>query len=452
MMDPMATPRSILVDPHNECDYHLVSRCVRRAMLCGVDPLTGHDYSHRRLWLIDRIRELVPCFAIDIYAYSILGNHFHLVARHDPKASQSWEDAEVARRWVDAFPPTEHGMVVEDRKPEVRELLLGDAVRLDRARSTLGSMSHFMKHLKQPIARRANVEDDCSGHFFDQRFYSGALLTEEALVAAMAYVDLNPVRARLAERLEEVTHASITERLQVNSAAALAEYLRPVLSGIDEASIVEMITMATEDVKAPEPVIAPTEQAQTSDTAAKTSRPAYAARSRMLAHSPGLERNATLVSTFGALEESRELQPQEDARLVPEHDPNPSNDERSADSEAGQQSSAADRIPTTQHACSPGTDSTANEPDACKPGATADKRTRRRRPRPAVTLRAYIELLYAMIEAERIPHAVPPSRVRGWMARTAMLKRRQRAFGTAALLNEWTTVRGLQPREKPLPV
>ena len=91
----------------------------------------------------------------------------------------------------------------------------------------------FMKHLKQPIARRANLEDDCTGHFFEQRFYSGALLTEEALVAAMAYVDLNPVRAELAERIEEIRDTSICERLLENSAEALEDYLRPVLSGLD---------------------------------------------------------------------------------------------------------------------------------------------------------------------------------------------------------------------------
>ena len=68
-----------------------------------------------------------------------------------------------------------------------------------------------MKHLKQPIARRANLEDDRTGHFFEQRFYSGALLTEEALIAAMAYVDLNPVRAELAERIEEIRDTSIGE-------------------------------------------------------------------------------------------------------------------------------------------------------------------------------------------------------------------------------------------------
>ena len=50
----MATPRYKLVDDQEVCDYHLVSRCVRRARLCGRDPATGRDFSHRRRWLADR--------------------------------------------------------------------------------------------------------------------------------------------------------------------------------------------------------------------------------------------------------------------------------------------------------------------------------------------------------------------------------------------------------------
>ena len=137
---------------------------------------------------------------------------------------------------VRGVPADRAGTVVEELKPERHELMLGDPNRVAHARCTLGSMSHFMKHLKQPVARRANLEDDRTGHFFEQRFYSGALLTEEALIAAMAYVDLNPVRAELAERIEEIRDTSICDRLQVNSAEALTDYLRPVVSGLDGGS------------------------------------------------------------------------------------------------------------------------------------------------------------------------------------------------------------------------
>ena len=79
----MATPRHPLVDPVNECDY-LVSRCVRRAFLCGVDERDQRDYSDRRAWLVESMRELAPCFAVDIHTHTVLSNHFHPVLRPSP--------------------------------------------------------------------------------------------------------------------------------------------------------------------------------------------------------------------------------------------------------------------------------------------------------------------------------------------------------------------------------
>lgn len=163
-----------------------------------------------------------------------MSNHFHIVLHYDPNACLAWSDEEVARRWIEAFPPRIRDGDVDAAKNAAREQLLRDPVRLSRARRTLGSLSHFMKHLKQPIARRANLEDGCDGHFFEQRFYSGALLSEKAMLAAMAYVDLNPVRAKLAQRIEECHDASVITRLKENSAAALAAYLRPIASGLPQ--------------------------------------------------------------------------------------------------------------------------------------------------------------------------------------------------------------------------
>ncbi len=113
---------------------------------------------------------------------------------------------------------------------------MADSERLARCRATLGSVSAFMKHLKQPIAWQANREDRCTGHFFEGRFYSGALLSEDAVVAAMAYVDLNPVRARIANSLEGCRDSSIALRLRatMNSRERLTQALTPLVSGISE--------------------------------------------------------------------------------------------------------------------------------------------------------------------------------------------------------------------------
>jgi len=230
----MATPRHKLVDEEHAACYHVTSRCVRQAFLCGYDSLTGRNYSHRKRWLIDRMKRLARCFAVEIFGYAVMSNHFHIVLHYDPKACASWTDEEVARRWAEASEPMTKSRRRTQGKAERRERLLEDPEALARARRTLGSLSFFMKHLKQPIARRANLEDGCTGHFFEQRFYSGALLSEKAVLAAMVYVDLNPIRAGTVRELVECHDSSIGERLREHSEEALDEYLAPVAPSPEE--------------------------------------------------------------------------------------------------------------------------------------------------------------------------------------------------------------------------
>ncbi len=73
----MPKPRKVQVSLETTPYYHCVSRCVRRAFLCGVDDLSGKSYEHRREWIVDRIKELVEIFAIDTCAYSVMSNHYH---------------------------------------------------------------------------------------------------------------------------------------------------------------------------------------------------------------------------------------------------------------------------------------------------------------------------------------------------------------------------------------
>ena len=231
----MATPRSRLVDDQVPLHYHIVSRCVRRSWLCGRDRFSGKNYDHRKQWLKSRLFRLAKCFAIEIDAFVIMSNHFHLVLYFDPLACNAWSDSEVADRWSEAFPPRQVRKNVgnlELQKQQQRENLLKSPERLAAARRCLGSLSSFMKHLKQPIAWRANREDNCTGHFFEGRFYSGALLSEEAVLAAMAYVDLNPVRAKIATSIEQCRDSSITTRLRENTPARLLEALIPLVSGL----------------------------------------------------------------------------------------------------------------------------------------------------------------------------------------------------------------------------
>lgn len=194
--------------------YHVVSRCVRRHFLCGVDPLTGKDYSDRKRAIQERLADLAETFAIDVCAYAILSNHYHLVVHIDEQTAQGWSEHEVAKRWLRLFtgPPLVRAFVNGQELGETQRLAVDNHLREYRKR--LCSLSWFMKCLNEPIAREANAEDGVTGHFWQSRFSSQALLDEAAVLTAMAYVDLNPIRAGIADAPEGSDFTSIQQRIE----------------------------------------------------------------------------------------------------------------------------------------------------------------------------------------------------------------------------------------------
>lgn len=95
----MSTARKHTVVPGQPGFFHCVSRCVRRAWLCRTDPVSGNNYDHRHEWMLERMRLLTTCFAMDVYSYALMSNHYHIVFYIDPDRVDSWSDAEVIRKW-----------------------------------------------------------------------------------------------------------------------------------------------------------------------------------------------------------------------------------------------------------------------------------------------------------------------------------------------------------------
>lgn len=201
----MTLPRSVLIDPTCTTYYHCVSRCVRRAYLCGKDSLTGYNFDHRRSWIEKRLLYLAQVFAIDVCAYAIMSNHYHLVLHLNAAELEEWSDATVVDRWqkLHKLPDT---FTACDAERRARTVALW--------RERLGSISWFMKCINEPLARLANKEDGCKGRFWEGRFKSQALLDDAAVLKCMAYVDLNPVRAGKAATPEESAHTSIKARIE----------------------------------------------------------------------------------------------------------------------------------------------------------------------------------------------------------------------------------------------
>ena len=207
----MALPRSKYVKEGQEGVYHCFSRCVRRAFLCGYDTLTQRDFSHRKTWLVDRLRHLAAIFAIEVCAYAVMENHYHTILRTRPDIVATWSDWDVAIRWLTLFPLKDAAVPPAD---EQIRALADCPERIAELRKRLCSLSWFMGRLNEFIARAANKEDSVKGRFWESRFKCQNLLDDAAIAACMVYVDLNPIRAALAATPEESDFTSIQERIR----------------------------------------------------------------------------------------------------------------------------------------------------------------------------------------------------------------------------------------------
>ena len=210
------TKRSDVFEPDTVGVYHCYNRIVRRSFLCGVDPWSGRDYSYRREWLYQRLRYLAQYFAIDVLSYAILSNHFHVVLRNRPDLVEAMSDREVVIAWLMICPQSgkkPDGTVTAPTEAEIRAEQQTPG-RVKKLRGRLSNPSWLMRQLCQYMGIRCNAEDQISGHFWEARFNMKRLLDEAAVLACLAYVDLNPIRAHLADDLASYEHVSIGERMR----------------------------------------------------------------------------------------------------------------------------------------------------------------------------------------------------------------------------------------------
>ncbi len=203
----MTVARSQLVDVNLTPWYHVISKTVRGAFLLS----QGED--DRKQWLQDRLRTLSGSFAVEVAGFSVLDNHLHVLLKLEPERVDTWSDEEVIRRWAKVCPPRG-----ADRKPlavieDWVKRQMTDRTFVQKARERLGNLGWFMKCLKEPLARMANRCDGVSGHFWQGRYKSIAVLDDEALLATCAYIDLNPVAAGIARLPEQSAYTSIKARI-----------------------------------------------------------------------------------------------------------------------------------------------------------------------------------------------------------------------------------------------
>ncbi len=220
----MTIPRSEQINLDATPYYHIVSRCVRRTFLCGEDRETRRDYSHRKLWIINRLKFLSKVFAIDIAAYAIMSNHYHVVLHVNHNLTKAWDDEEIFERGSKLFPQKTKKL---EAIIEINPTLPIISETINEWRSRLFDISWFMRCMNEPIARLSNIEDNCKGHFWEGRFKSQALLDEGAVLSAMIYVDLNPIRAGASATPEDSDFTSIQERIKTYNKSKLSVSIKP---------------------------------------------------------------------------------------------------------------------------------------------------------------------------------------------------------------------------------
>lgn len=178
----------------------------------------------------NRLHVLSEIFALDVCAYAVMSNHTHVILHINQEQADSWSVLEVIRRWHSLFKGTilTREYAIEEKRhvmsdPHIRAV--EETANVWRKR--LYDISWFMRALNEYIARKANREDKCTGRFWEGRFKSQALLDEASLIACMAYVDLNPIRSKMADTPENSAHTSIQYRINAARVGKIPKRLMP---------------------------------------------------------------------------------------------------------------------------------------------------------------------------------------------------------------------------------
>ncbi len=195
----MRMKRVVLDTTDGDAVYHCIGR------VAGQDFLLGED---EREVFVRMLKEQAVFSGVEVISYCVMSNHFHLLLRFSDvsKVTDAQLVARVKRFYgkksvlrelvVECF--ESHGKLV----PRLRKPLL----------SRMGDLSKFMQELKGRYTRWYNRTHERKGTLWSERFRS--IVVEDApevISMIAAYIDLNPVRAGIAEDPKEYRWCSYAE-------------------------------------------------------------------------------------------------------------------------------------------------------------------------------------------------------------------------------------------------
>ena len=169
--------------------YHVISRTALDGFVLG-DSEKDH--------LLNLIKRLSTIYFAEVLGFCLMGNHFHLLVRMDP--GEEYGDEEIKRRFSLYYGEESKITLSEGQIPYLR--------------AKWGSLSEYVKEIKQGFSRFYNRRHERRGFFWSDRFKSVIVDEGETLINCLAYIDLNPVRAGIVEKPEEYRWSSIGYHIQ----------------------------------------------------------------------------------------------------------------------------------------------------------------------------------------------------------------------------------------------
>jgi putative transposase len=166
--------------------YHCLSRVVDRRFIFG--DVEREQFVH---WMF----AYAEFCGVRVLTYCVMSNHFHVLVEIGRRPEHRPDDEELLGRLARihgeksaARIRSEMARWTDQRKEEWRQSLL----------EQMWDVSAYMKHLKQRFTQWYNRRNARKGTLWEERFKS--LMVEGqrgALAKVAAYIDLNPIRARI---------------------------------------------------------------------------------------------------------------------------------------------------------------------------------------------------------------------------------------------------------------
>lgn len=166
--------------------YHIMSRTVGGEFYLG-------DVEKEKM--VNTIKYFSDLYFIKIIGFCIMDNHFHLLVKSEVGTCS---DEELLNKLCKFY----------NKSVEHFQL------KLDDWRSKLEDISEFMKDIKLTFTRWYNRKNDRIGYLWGDRFKSVLVQSGDALFNTLAYIDLNPIRAKIVAKPENYRWSSIGYRIQ----------------------------------------------------------------------------------------------------------------------------------------------------------------------------------------------------------------------------------------------